>query len=120
MGGNVTLAEEGRFRRIDAAGDKRGRHLAHIGAQRRRIDIDGQRVEVGKEEKAFRFILHSHPAKDSAQQIAEVQVAGRLDTGDDALRLPGHTESLPALPRRLSSACISSLPIPPISQTIGK
>ena len=55
-----------------------------LGAQLRRIDVDRQRVEVGEEEQAFGLVLHPHPAQDRAEEIAEVEIAGRLDAGNDA------------------------------------
>jgi tryptophanyl-tRNA synthetase len=41
-------------------------------------------VPVGEEEQALRLVLHLHPAQDRAEQVSEVQVACRLDAGDDA------------------------------------
>ena len=69
------------------AGDQRGGHFADVGAQLRGVDVDRQRVEVGEEEQALGLVLHPHPAQDRAEQIAEVEPAGRLDAGDDAHRL---------------------------------
>ena len=86
MGRDRALREQDRLRRVDAAGDQRRRHFADVGAQLRRVDVDGQRVEVGEEEQALGLVLHPHPAQDRAEQIAEVQVAGRLDAGNDAHR----------------------------------
>ena len=43
----------------------------------------GQRVEVGEEEQALGLILHPHPAQDRAQQIAKMEAARRLDSGND-------------------------------------
>jgi len=44
-------------------------------------------VHVREEEKRFgtrrHGILHRHPIADRAQIIAEVEIAGRLDAGDD-------------------------------------
>ena len=77
------------FGRIDPAGDQRGRHLADVRAQLRRIDIDRQRVEVGKEEQALGLVLHPHPAQDRAEQIAEMEAARRLDARDDAFHGAG-------------------------------
>ena len=74
-------------------------------AQLRRIDVDGQRVEVGEEEQALGLILHPHPAQDRAEQIAEVQVAGRLDAGNDAHRCVAH----PSTFLRRSRTSMSSL-----------
>jgi hypothetical protein len=46
-------------------------------------------VHVRKEEQALapfgQFVLHPHPVADRAEIIAEVEIAGGLDAGDDAL-----------------------------------
>ncbi len=119
MGGDRALREEDRLRRIDAAGDQRRGHFADVGAQLRRVDVDGQRVEVGEEEQAFRLVLHPHPAQDRAEQIAEVKVAGRLDAGNDAHRHRSAGIGLrPPAPR--SRRLSSSLSVPPRIQTSGK
>ena len=45
-------------------------------------------VEIGEEEQAFglvvHLILHRRPVADRAEVIAEVEIAGGLDAGDDA------------------------------------
>ncbi len=45
------------------------------------------RVQIGEEEEAFlpflQLVLHPHPIADRAKIIAEVEIAGRLDAGDD-------------------------------------
>ncbi len=89
MGGNLGLVEQDRASRIDPAGDQGGDHLARVGGEVRGHVGHGDRVEVGQEEQAFvagggRLVLHAHPVADRAQVVAEVQVAGRLDAGDDA------------------------------------
>ena len=84
--GHRALREQGRAAGVDPAGDQRRRHFADAGAQLVRVDVDGQRMEVGKEEQAFGLVLHPHPAQDRAEQVAEVEPAGRLDSGDDAHR----------------------------------
>ena len=50
-----------------------------------RIHIFRQRVEVGEEVQALGLILHPHPAQDRAEQIAEMEAAGRLDARNDPL-----------------------------------
>ena len=87
MGRDGALREQDRLVGIDAAGDQRGRHLAHVRARSSPGSISiGQRVKVGEEEQALGLVLHPHPAQDRAEQIAEMQVAGRLDAGNDAHR----------------------------------
>ena len=71
---------------VDPAGDQRRGHFADVGAKLRGVDVDRQRVEVGEEEQALRLVLHPHPAQDRAEQIAEVQIAGRLNARNDAHR----------------------------------
>ena len=78
------MVEQDRLVGIDAAGDQGGGHAVDVGAQLGGIDVDGDRVEVGEEDQAFGLVLHPHPAPDRAEIIAEMEVAGRLDAGDDA------------------------------------
>ena len=110
VGRDGALPEQHRFRRVDAAGDQRRGHLADVGAQLLGIDVDGQRVEVGEEEQALRLVLHPHPAQDRAEQIAEVEVAGRLDSGNDP-----H-----ALVLRRRSVASASRSTPPIRKATPK
>ena len=117
MGRNVALGEQGRFGGIDPRRDQRGRHFAHIVPQLRRIDVDRQRMEVGEEEQAFGLVLHPHPAQDRAEQIAEMEPAGRLDARNDAhRRLLGHHATFLRLRRmRMSSRFIA-----PMTQATAK
>src|SRR5689334_10432483 len=78
------LGEKGRLFGVDAAGDKRRGHFPNIGAELGWLDIDGDRMQVREEEQAFGLVLHSHPAQDRTQQIAEVKPARWLDSGKDA------------------------------------
>ena len=53
------------------------------------IVIDGDRVQVGEEEERVAalgriLVLHPHPVADRAEIIAEVEIAGRLNAGNDA------------------------------------
>src|SRR5437868_14626663 len=86
MSGDGALAEDDRLRRVYPTGDQGGRHFADVRMKLLRVDFDGERVEVGEEEQAFRLVLHPHPAKDGTEEIAEMQVASRLDAGHDAHR----------------------------------
>ena len=84
--GTALWREEDRLGGVDAAGDQRRGHFADARAQLRRVDVDGQRMQVGEEEQALGLVLHPHPAQDRAEQIAEVKVASRLNARDDAHR----------------------------------
>jgi hypothetical protein len=120
MGLDGALREEHRFGRIDAACDQRRRHFADIRPKLGRIDSDGERVEVGKEEQkrvpAFDLLLHSDPAEDRAKQIAEVQIARRLNSGNDSRLALAHAFTF--LRRRRISR--SSLSMAPMNQAIAK
>jgi hypothetical protein len=89
MGGNLRLIEQDRAFGIDAAGYQRGHHLAGVGGQLGGHMRLADRVEIGEEIQALAaiglgVILHAHPVADRAQIVAKVEVAGRLDAGDDA------------------------------------
>src|SRR4029078_6326528 len=84
------VCEHDRLRGIDSAGDQRSSHFADVRAKLGRVDVNGQRVEVGEEVEAFGLVLHSHPAQDRAEQVAEMQSARRLDARYDPARGSGH------------------------------
>ena len=89
MGRNLRLIEQHGLCRVHSAGDQRGDHFACVlrqfgGAVRLR-----DRVQVGKEDEAFAarcmgFILKLHIVDDSAEVIAEMRLARRLDAGNDS------------------------------------
>ncbi len=106
------LLEQDRAVGINPACDQRGGHLANIGAELGGVRVDRQRMKVCEEEQAFRFILHPHPAQDRAQQIAEMEAACRLDSGNDA------HQSVTFLRRRRIR--IASRSIPPMTQATVK
>ena len=114
MGGDGALREQDRLFGVDPAGDQRGGHFADVGAQGGGIAVDGQRVEVGEEEQALGLVLHPLPAQDRAEEVAEVEPAGRLDPRDDA-----HHSTSVRLARRVRVA-IASRSIPPITQATAK
>ncbi len=84
MGRDGALREQNRFSRIDSTGDECSRHLADVRPKLGWIDVDGQRMEVGEEEEALGLVLHPHPSQDRAEKVAEMKIAGRLDSGKDA------------------------------------
>ena len=87
--GDLCLIEQDGFGRIDPAGNQRRRHFAGVGGEfgwHMRL-ADG--VEIGQKEEAFAaggrgIVLHGHPVADRAQIVAEVEIAGGLDAGNDA------------------------------------
>ena len=106
------LLKQDRALGIDPAGDQGGGHFADVGAKLRRIDIDRQRVKIGEEEQALCLVLHPNPAQDCAEEVAEVQVTGRLNSGNDA------HQSVTFL--RRSRIMIASRSIPPIAHATAK
>ena len=92
-------------------GDERG--FLAIGVP---FDERFARVKVGEEDQAFGLVLHPHPAQDRAQQIAEVQVTGRLDSRNDA----HHACSSLIAGLRRNSVLKSSRSIPPMNQAMPK
>ena len=111
--GTALWAKTATASRIDPAGDQRGGHFAHVRAQLVRVDMIGERVEIGEEEEAFRLVLHPHPAQDRAEKIAEMEPAGRLDAGNDTLHvLLAHASRV----RRLRSSFRSSSTNAPVKK----
>ena len=81
---HARLVEEDRALGVDPGGEQRRRHLARVASELGGVVIDGDRVEVREEEQALAHLLHRHPVADRAQIIAEMEVARRLDPGDDS------------------------------------
>ena len=86
--GHLRLVEQDRAFWIDPARHQRGRHFQRRALQLGRIVRHREGVQIGEEEQAFltvsHRILHRHPVADRTEIIAEVEVAGGLDAGDDA------------------------------------
>ena len=72
-----------------------------------------QGVEIRQEEQALALVLHRHPLLDRAEVVAEVEVAGRLDAGDDS-----HVHSFVSAvrARRFSRVLISSSEKAPVTK----
>ncbi len=85
MGADHALVEDDAMLRVDSGGDVGCRHLARRMAQFERVLRQGQRVQVDDAEDAFAVVLQCDPVADRAEIIAEMQVAGRLDAGKDAV-----------------------------------
>ena len=82
--GHVALDEERRAVGIDAAGDQEGSQVQRGLAQLFRLLRHGDRVQVDDRVEAVGLVLLLDPAADSADVVAEVLVAGRLDAREDA------------------------------------
>ena len=85
MRGDHALVEDDAALGVDAGGDIGGRHLARRGAQLGGILRLGQRVQVDDAEDALVVVLQRDPVADRAEIIAEMQIAGRLDAGKNAV-----------------------------------
>jgi hypothetical protein len=83
---HTRLIEQNGPVRVDAACDQRGRHLPRVVRKVFRLVVDSDRVKIGQKVElvAVIFILHPHPVADGAQIIAEMEIACRLDAGNDA------------------------------------
>ena len=89
---HMALHEQGRARRIDARRDIAGRDFAGGAGQLRRFDaICGDGVEIHHAEEALIVLLHPDPIADRTEIVAEMEISGRLDAGQDAAA--GHGES---------------------------
>src|SRR6516225_10454498 len=85
MGGNHALVKDNTAPRVDPRGDVGGRHLTRRGAQLGWILRQGQGVQVDDAENAVVVVLQGDPVADGAEIVAEMQVAGRLNAGKDAV-----------------------------------
>ena len=84
---NHALVEDRAALGVDAGGDVRCRHLARAGPQLGGILRLRQRMQVDDAEDALIVLLQRDPVQNRAEIIAEVEVAGRLDAGKDAVHL---------------------------------
>ena len=85
MGADHALVEDDAALRVDAGGDIGGGDLARRVAQFVRVLRQGQRVQVDDAEDALVIVLQRDPVADRAEIIAEMQIAGRLDAGKNAV-----------------------------------
>ena len=85
MGADHALVEDDAVFGVDAGSDIGSRHLARRMTQLGRILRLGQRVQIDDAEDALVIVLQRDPVADRAEIIAEMQIAGRLDAGKDAV-----------------------------------
>ena len=90
MFGDLALIEDDVLFRIDPAGDEGGGDLARIGAQGERVLRDRDRVQIDDAIKTFIAFLQLDEFDDGAEIVAEMQIAGGLHAGEDALFDAGH------------------------------
>ena len=83
--GDLALVEEDRALGIEPGGDVGGRHLADRGFELVGVLPDRDRVHVDDAVDALVRLLQLDPLQHGAQIVAEVQAAGRLHAGEDAL-----------------------------------
>ena len=90
MFGDLALVEDDMPLGVDARGDERRGDLADAGGEPSRILRHGDSVQVHHAEHAVVRPLQVDELRDRAEVIAEMQVAGRLHAGEDAVRKRGH------------------------------
>ena len=78
MDGDGRLREDDALLGINAAGDVGGCHLARGLTQLVGLLRHGDGMHIHDAEDAFILALHGNPVADSAQIIAQMQVAGGL------------------------------------------
>ena len=82
---NLRLIENDVLLRVHARRDKSRRDLARGAPQIGRLLLDGDRVHVDDAIDAIVMILQRHEFRDRAEIVAKMQIAGRLDAGENAL-----------------------------------
>ena len=82
---HMALKKEHVFLRVKPAGDILRKLGSGAAAQLGRVLAHGERVQVGHEIKAIKFVRKSSPVSYGAEVVAEVQVAGRLDARKQSL-----------------------------------
>ncbi len=85
MRADHALVEDDAAFGVDAGGDIGGGDLARRMAQFGRILRHRHRVQIDDAEDALEIVLQGDPVADRAEIIAEMQIAGRLDAGKDAV-----------------------------------
>ena len=82
---NLRLVENDVLLRVHARRDKSRRDLARGAPQIGRVLLDRDRVHIDDAIDAIVIILQRHEFRDRAEIVAEMQIAGRLDAGENAL-----------------------------------
>ncbi len=87
---DLALVEDDVGPGIDTGGEEGGGHLAGRPGQFRRVLPDRDRVHVDDAIDAVVGRLHLDETDDGAEIVAEVEIAGRLDAGENARGETGH------------------------------
>ena len=92
---HMGLDEEGRARRVDPRRQEPDGHVEGAALQGGGVVLAGDGVEIHDGKEALVPVLQRYPVLDGTEPVADVQVAGGLDTGKDA----GHFGKLPTRAR---------------------
>ncbi len=84
MLGDVALDEERADIRVEPAGDQQRGQVEGRLAQLLGLLRKGDRVQVDDGVEGVHLVLLGHPAADGAHVVAEVLLARRLDSGENA------------------------------------
>src|SRR5579875_693675 len=113
--GYLALHEHRAAGGVDPGGEQLGDRDQGTAAQRGRVVLDGDRVQVHHAVERLVLVLQRHPVADRAQVVAEVErVGGRLDAAQDALAagcglLGGHADH--SRRRARGSSPVSRMPV---------
>jgi hypothetical protein len=81
---DLRLDQDGRLGRIDADGQVVQRHFDHVAVHLVGVvHIVGQRLGVGQHDELLEIVLVCHAVAQAADEVAEVQRAGRTVAGQD-------------------------------------
>jgi hypothetical protein len=89
------LVEDDVLDRVDARGDEGRSDGAGLPLQVLVDQLGGDRVHVDDAEDAVMLVLQRHELADGAKIVAQMQIAGRLDAGEDERLESGGHDVLP-------------------------
>jgi hypothetical protein len=84
--GHLRVGDDRGTRRVDAGGEQHAGDLESRRAYLLGVVLHGECVQVGDHRDGVRGALRGHQRAHGAQQVAQVQPAGRLESGE----VPGH------------------------------
>ena len=83
MTGDLRLHHNAGMLRIDSRCQKQRGQLANLCAKFFRLLVNGDSVQIHNAENALVLVLNLDPIADGTQVIADVQIPGRLDAGEN-------------------------------------